>query len=643
MKIPVESYLINKAHYLAIIKRLLLMLLVLFLSRISLYLFNSQLFYGFSLLDMLRALIIGIRFDLSILFMISPLIILGNVIPMKCRTNKAFQSIINSFTLIIVILAVSLNLADAIYYRFTLKRMTFDIFSYLFSMESFWEIAPQFLVDFWYAFLSVIVLAILLVYFFIRLGNSQVENNIWNRSIYLKNAFIFLLSAGFIIIGIRGGLQLKPINIVDASLYAPSRLSPIVLNTPFTIIKSFGQTGLEVIEDFDQENLERIYQPKQSYIPLVNVPQGLDNVVIIILESFSSEHIAYLSLQKSFTPFLDSLFEHSLVFPGIANGKRSIEGIPAILSGLPTLSDESFLYSPYAGNQIEGLAHSLSKYDYQTAFFHGGKNGTMSFDAYASAAGFQSYYGKNEYPSPEDYDGHWGIWDGPYLKYFAEELSEFKTPFLAALFTLSSHHPYQIPEQYKGKFPKGKLEIQQAVAYTDHALQKFFKLAQTKAWYDETLFIITADHTSEGAAPLYQNSLGQFSIPIAFFAPGDTLLRLRSDKKLVQQTDIFPSVIHYLGIEDEFIAFGNSVFEDAYNEFAVNYFNRNLQIMDKDYLLQMEEGHPKALYEYRKDSLLKNNVLNQRNIQDLIKFQKAFRQQYNNRMIHNQLSIRNHE
>ncbi|NPD46207.1 LTA synthase family protein [Lentimicrobium sp. S6] len=619
-----------------------MILLVLVLSRVSLYVFNFQLFSGFTTSDIAWAIFVGLRFDLSVLFMLSALFIIGNTIPMPFRSAKVFQAIIKVPTLIALTLAIFLNLSDAIYYRFTLKRMTFDIFSYLSSMETFWEVAPRFLVDFWYAFLMAIVLLVFLVFSFNGV-RVKVNRNPWSIKTFILQTVIFIVSMGIVIIGIRGGFQLKPINIVDASLHAPARLSPVVLNTPFTIIKSVGQTGLELKSDFTEVELEKNYQPVQSYPPLDSVPEPIKNVVVLILESFSSEHIGYLSHQKSFTPFLDSLFEHSLVFSGIANGKRSIEGIPAILSALPTLSDESFLNSPYAGNQIEGLAHSLNHYNYQTAFFHGGNNGTMSFDAYASAAGFQEYYGKNEYPNPEDYDGHWGIWDEKYLQYFTEELTEFKEPFLAALFTLSSHHPYQIPAEYTGKFPKGKLQIQQAIAYSDFALKQFFTSAKTKDWYQNTLFVITADHTSEGAEAAYQNSLGQFSIPIAFFAPGDTLMTRRSKKKLVQQTDIYPSILHYLGMQDSIIAFGNSIFEGSSRIFAVNYFNGNLQMMDEEYLLQMEDGNPKSLYEYRKDSLLKNNVLNKRDINDLVTFEKAFQQQYNNRMIQNQIRIKNHE
>jgi len=638
MKAAQPTYHSSRGFFNAFLKRLLLISFVLLLSRISLYVLNIQLFAGFSFQEILQALLVGIRFDLSLMAMISAFFILGNTLPFRFRRNRTFQSIINSLTIVLVIIAVIFNMTDAIYYRFTLKRMTFDIFSYLGTINNIGEIAPRFLIDFWYVVVLAILLILLLVSIFSRLKFDS-EKRSDDRGFYIKNSVIFIISAALIIIIMRGGFQLKPINIVDASLHAPAPLSPLVLNTPFTIIKSFGQTGLVLKSDFDEEELIGIYNPIKSYTKLPNLIDSKKNVVILILESFSSEHIGYLSHKKSFTPFLDSLFQHSLVFKGIANGKRSIEGIPAILSALPTLSDESFLNGAYAANQIEGIAASLNKYNYQSSFYHGGKNGTMSFDSYASSAGFTNYYGKDEYPNEEDFDGHWGIWDEPYLQYFGKELSKNKKPFVAALFTLSSHHPYQIPEKYEGEFPKGKLEIQQSIAYTDHSLKLFFESIKDEEWFFNTLFVISSDHTSEGGSAEYQNSLGQFSIPIAFFAPGDSLLQTRSQKTLVQQTDIYPSIMHYLGLEDSFIAFGNSVFEDSSPDFAINFFNQKLQCMDTHYLLQFEEQRLKSIYSYYSDSLLKNNLKNKVDISKLEAYKKAFIQQYNNRMIRNQLKV----
>ena len=625
-----------------VVIRLLAVLFVLSLSRMSLYVFNYRLFSSFSLGEILQAYFYGLRFDLSILFIISSLYILANALPFGFRRNTYYQKAINTISLIVISLAVIFNMIDAVYYRFTLKRMTYDIFHYVAANGGFLDVAPGFILNFWYITLTTVLLVVFLIYLFYRIElNRKVEMMGWR--FYVRQSLLFILSMAIIIIGIRGGFQLKPINIVDASLHAPARLSAVVLNTPFTIVKSYGQTGFQEKDYFSAEELKEIYDPIRVFPIDKNRTENKLNVVVLILESFSSEHIGYLSHQKSFTPFLDSLFEHSLIFAATANGKRSIEGIPAVLSSIPTLTNESFLNGPYAANQIEGLAATLEKHQYHTAFFHGGKNGTMSFDAYAYSSGFQEYYGMNEYPDKADYDGHWGIWDEPYLQYFAHSLDNFPQPFLSTLFTLSSHHPYQVPERYKDMLPDGKLEIQKPIAYTDMALRNFFKTAKDKPWYAHTLFVLTADHTSEGAEAKYQNALGQFSIPIAFFMPSDSLLKYYPKKLPVQQLDIFPSIIDYLGLSDTILCFGSSVFDTTSSAFAINHYNSRIQMLNHNYLMQIQEDRVKALYDYRMDSLLQNNIVGKRDVTEVLNFQRAVIQQYNNRMIRNHLKAGGYE
>jgi len=637
-----ESKNIFKANvYSVLVIRLIILLFFLSFSRFCLYIFNSSIFSTVSFFQLLQAFLYGLRFDLSVLSMLASILIIGNALPLGFRRNPIYQNILNAISLIVFSIAVIFNYIDVVYFRFTLKRITFDIFHYIKANGGFLDVAPGFIIDFWYISVLAVFSITLMVFLFTRIRlNRKIEKTGWR--FYSWSGMLFIISIALTVLGIRGGVQLKPINIVDSGLRVPAQLSPLVLNTPFTIIKSYGQQGFTPKHYFTEKKLKKLFNPVHSYKPINSVPDDIDNVVILILESFSAEHIGYFTHGKSFTPFLDSLFMHSLVFKGIANGKRSIEGIPAVLSSLPTLSDNSFLNGPYAANQIEGLADILNTKYYHTAFFHGGKNGTMSFDAYAYASGFQEYYGLNEYPNKDDYDGHWGIWDEQYLQYFARKLDKFERPFFAALFTLSSHHPYKVPKKYEDNLPEGKLPIQKAIAYADLALKKFFETAQNMDWYQHTLFVITADHTSEGSQVAYQNAYGQFSIPIAFFAPADSLLKTRSSQSPVQQIDIFPSVMQYLGIEDSVLCFGNSIFNNNPHPFAVNHFNHQIQIFDSTYLLQVQSGESKALYQYKLDSLLKDNILKEEIAKNLLILQKAFIQQYNNRMIRNNLkAIRN--
>lgn len=631
-----EKYVIKKNNvHVVLLIRLLIIILILSLSRFALYFFNPGLFSSFSSIEILQAYIVGFRFDLFVLSAFGLVLILGNGLPFPFRKNKNYQGFLNIVSLSAFFLAMVLNFIDSVFYRFTLKRMSYEIIAFLESDGGFIHLIPSFLVDFWFVVLAIILFSLLLLKLFYSVQLIESKEK-WSIQFLVKNVIYFIFYCAFIVLGIRGGTQLIPITIVDASKSVNPQLTPLVLNTPFTILKSYGQKGLNELNYYSEERAIEIFDPIKSYVPFNDVDEKQKNVVLLILESFSSEHIGSLSGKRSFTPFLDSLFEQGLVFKGIANGKRSIEGIPTILSSLPTYTTESFLNGPYAMNQIEGLAKTLSKEGYETAFFHGGRNGTMNFDAYAKSAGFESYFGMDEYPNKEDYDGHWGIWDEEFLIFTENKLNNFKEPFLATVFTLSSHHPYKVPKKYLGKYPNGKHAIQQSIAYTDDALKSFFEAAKKEEWFSNTLFVITADHTSEGVSPMYRNSLGQLSIPIAFYSPNDSLIKTFADRSPVQQADIFPSIVHYLGIENQIISFGNSVFDEQSEAFAIAYYG-NFQVLDSSYFLQFSGEEPIALYSYKKDSLLSVNLIDSVDYSHLLELQRAVNQQYNNRMIQNKL------
>lgn len=263
----------------------------------------------------------------------------------------------------------------------------------------------------------------------------------------------------------------------------------------------------------------------------------------------------------------------------------------------------------------------------------------MGFDAFCRSAGFDAYYGKNEYPNQADFDGHWGIWDEPYLQYIAQTLNSLPKPFMSAVFTLSSHHPYKVPEKYKNKFRKGPLEIQQTIMYSDYALQKFFETASTMPWFNNTIFVITADHTSEAWQPFYKNRVGQYFVPIFFYESGSNK---NGHKEIIaQQTDIMPTILDMLHYPKPFIAFGGSLLRDNEPRFSLSYLNGNYQLIKDMNAWQTDFKISYSLYNFEKDSLLNNNLYSPNNniANENDKLLKAIIQQYNNRLIENKLQI----
>jgi phosphoglycerol transferase MdoB-like AlkP superfamily enzyme len=500
------------------------------------------------------------------------------------------------------------NFADCEYFKFVNKRTTADILPYIFLSDDLVTLMPRFIRDFWYLFIIWFSTLFAIWYFYpnqVKPGKSiQIP---WFKYIYQGVFSILLL--GIFLVGFRG-TRLKPLRIIDAARYTETKNIPLVLNTPFTILKTIGNNRLTEKNYFTENEAISYFNTVKDYSSNKNF--RYQNVVILIMESFSKEYIGALSGDDSYTPFLDSLMT------------------------------SSYISSGYATNNINGLASLLKNKGYHTSFFHGGSNGTMGFDNFAYAAGIDEYYGMNEYGKDKDFDGNWGIFDEEFLQFYASKLNSFKEPFFSSVFTLSSHHPYTIPGKYKGKFRKGPLKILEAVGYSDFSLKRFFETASEMPWFENTLFVITADHTAQAIKPEYITNHGQFRVPIIFFHPADS--SLQGKKNLItQQLDIMPSVLDYLDYNKPFISFGNSVLRPREDHFALTFQNGIYQYLENGYILiyNQNEG-PISLYHFETDPLLENNLLrtSQSTRIEMVKKLQSIIQVYNRRMIKNEMVVK---
>ena len=590
--------------------------------RLLFYLFNTSSFPNPQAINFLG----GIRFDwMTITILFLPYIFLYGVL--KNKSSKVLSVLFQVFSA----LAIIFNFIDFEYFKFTSKRTTADLFSTSGLEKDMGNLLPTFLKGYWY-----IVLLAILTFLVVRWIYKKI-NQLDNPSLNWKQ-HLFFFTTLFIVtfIGFRGGVQYKPLNVLQASQYAKAENIPLVLNTPFTIIKSSYKDGIEIKNYYTKKELEKIYTPVQ-FIDGDSVHQKL-NVVLIIGESFSKEYIGALNDFNGYTPFLDELIKGGLVFPNaFANGKKSIEGLPAILSGIPTLMNTSYISSKYASNNIQSLPSELKKNGYSTNFYHGGENGTMGFNAFTQLAGVDNYIGRNEFPYKGSYDGNWGIFDEPFLQFCIEDMSKKKRPFFSGIFTLSSHHPYTIPEEHKGKFKEGPLPILKSISYADYSLMRFFESAKKTDWFQNTLFIITADHTQQSYHSSYNNSVGMYRVPLIFYAPG--FISPGVNNSIVQQNDIFSSVIDFIGLESQLLNFGQSVFDDKTPRFAINYLNGIYQFFSDEYVLQFDGEQSLALYHINEDPELKNNLIKQQ--QEIkIKLEKQLKaviQQYQQRLVNNQM------
>lgn len=610
------------------------------ICRIIYYIHNYQYFSSLTFGHLLYYLLVGLRFDLSAIILTNAPFVLLSIMPFGSEESIYRRYIIKPIYLIINGFVLLTQLGDTIFFPYVYKRATADIFKFLSLGHDSTDVLPAVLKDFWYMLVIWAVLVYLTYYLYNRVGKIS-PKPAKTKSYYITTTFTsYILTIGLLIIGFRGGLQLKPLSIIDAAEYSPAHDIPLVINTPFSIIKTFDIPPLKQYHFFPDKVLPTIYS---TYHPGSNKPVRKLNVVTIILESFSKEYIGALNnLHETNTPFLDSLISQSLVMDdAYSDGKRSIEGIPAVVAGLPSWMDNPYIISNYNSDNPMSLAKYLAKLGYRSAFFHGGNNGTMGFTSFCKEAGFNYYYGRNEYNNDKDYDGNWGIWDEPFFQYFAKNLDTLHQPFYAAIFSLSSHHPFSIPDKYKNRFvQKGnEMPILKCVRYSDMALKEFFETASHEPWFDSTLFVITADHAGPSVNPYYTNRLGMYEIPIIFYMHHSNL-KGRSNE-VAQHIDILPSILDYIHYPYPYFAFGKSVFDTATQHYAVNYINDCYQLVKDPYCLQIEGKKVTAMYDYEADSMLTHNLLNKmpREKDSLSRILEAIMQTYSRDLIENDLQV----
>ena len=635
-----------------------------FLARIIYLLVNYSYFeQGLSFSHLMEMLGGGLVFDTSAILVTNIPYIVLMLLPWHRKENDTYQQICKWVFIIINGLALAINLCDSVYFRYTMRRTTTTVFSEFSNEGNLGSIFLTETLHHWYLVIAFALLICGVWKLYVKTGLEWKRLRPWP---YALTVFLSLAAfAPFVVAGIRGGFTtaVRPITISNANQYVNRPIeAALVLNTPFSLYRTIGK-AVFVVPDYyqNEQEMEAIYSPvhhpcldslNTQTTPITQSIPTKKNVVVLIVESFGREYIGALNKTlengqyRGYTPYVDSLIAKSVTFSHTyCNGRKSIDGMPSILSSIPMFVEPFFL-TPASMNHVGGIASILAAEGYQTAFFHGAQRGSMGFQAFSRATGFQDYYGREDYDADtrfggdEDFDGMWAIWDEPFLQYYATKMSEMKEPFMTAVFTASSHHPYVIPEKYKAQYPEEGIIIHKCIRYTDMAIGKFFEKASHEPWFNNTIFVLTSDHTNLSDHAFYETDLGGFCSPIIIYEPGNAERQPEIQDKIAQQIDILPTIMGMLHYPKPYFGFGIDVLNTpAEDTWAVNYLNGIYQYVKQGYVLQFDGSQTKAVYALS-DSLMKRNLIGKVPQQPQMERElKAIIQQYMTRMTQDRLTV----
>ncbi|MFQ5607921.1 MAG: LTA synthase family protein, partial [Candidatus Zixiibacteriota bacterium] len=612
-------------------------------ARVVYFLVNLQ-YLSAQPAQVIQALLVGIMFDLALVGLLS----LPSLLPICLGVAEGTKNWPRSVTFWMFFVphaaGLTLNLADAVYFKHVFRRQTAELFTI--PAEVARMIPDQALAS--WPLVALLALLIGTFYWLLRkLWRPRSGSNKGNVSWTWRLTLAATVSA-LALLAVRGGLQDRPLRPGMAFFSENIALGQLALNSLYSALWSYNhragrrlslmppEEALPIAREMVSTNSSSFYDDEFPFMRRDEPPEndrfevdsgaGL-NVVILIFESWNAMLSESISGKPGVTPVFDSLASEGLLFTNFcACGDRSIQAFPAILAGLPDLTGGALLNSTLELNTIRGLGSILSERGYGSLFAMGAPPTAMGFDSYSRAAGFTEQLSARDFPDegPENLDELWGVYDEPFLRFFARSLREKREPYVAAFFSLSAHAPYRVPPSFANERPlaqysasgeapeprsrEGAVTRQlRAQAYSDFALGGFISAARMNPDFERTIFVITADHVGWSGGVWNYSEIQRFQIPLLIYAP--SLVQAGRDSRPASQADILPSVLDILNCGASHASFGGTLFSARKHRFAI--FSRGASfgfINDSLFLLATEDS-ALGLFEYPGDPHLERNLV----------------------------------
>ena len=524
-------------------------------------------FASLSIYQIAQSFILGLRFDLALasILLFLPLLLIN--LPFKWAENKKWVNFWYWVCLPIIIAICLLLAADIAYFAYVKRHITQEL--RLILHDTFFVLQMG---------LNSYKLALLSFAGFGALLFLLWKKVLPNESSYASNLnigkrlSIFILLFFILIIGLRGGTQRKTIHVINAFSTGNPTQGNLILNGAYSALRTFDKKASVSHDFFPQKELRNNASKLGLFKVNKNIPfqkkfthtkTNKLNVVIVLLESWSFKYVDALANNNyGITPNFDKIVNNGLSFTRFYSaGQRSIEGLQAVLTGVPLLIDIPRLGWGLENSKFSRIGSILKQHNYSTLFVQSSRRTSFHIDSISASAGFENYYGMEDmtlelpYANP---DSFWFGWDHETFNKVQSELSNIKQPFINMIFTGSTHSPYgTLPSEFL-KYPHttdSENGFMNTLFYADWALGNFMNKAQQQPWFDNTIFLFTADH----ALGAYHSgtTLDQFHIPFVMYSPKH--IKAGTNNTISSHLDIMPTILDLLKIPDTYSAVGESL------------------------------------------------------------------------------------
>lgn len=533
-----------------------------------LYHFDSSLNIPTS--DWIGIAIRGLWMDMSLIGYILLLVSLFNAFCFWLG-GKAYGNVLKYFTLFLLVIFSFILVADLELYRNWGFRIDTTPLFYL-------KTPGDAMASLNYWVVSLLVILYLLIVFGFQYLFSVVAFQGLGGGENLKwwYAPFFILFAASTIIPIRGGLGIAPMNPGKVYFSSNTFSNHAALNGIWNLLYGASKSGdmykkyPKYINEDEAKQIGELLLRKYTETEFV-VKTPKPNVVIILLESFTSKFIEPLGGMAGVTPNINRYASEGLLFKNIyASGDRSDKGLVAVISGFPAQSTQSIIKFPLKSSKLASLGGVFDSLGYNTTFYYGGDADFANMRTYLYSAKFNKIVTQEDFPRSYR-NSKWGVHDEYMFKHLLVEIDSAKVPFFKFFFTLSSHEPFDIPAKPVLKKNDDESKFLSAVHYTDSCLGWFLDEAKKRSWYENTLFILIADHGHRmpGPSPIYDPV--KFKIPMLWL--GGALDSIGTVNLMGSQTDLAATLLSQIKISSNSFPFSRNLLSPKSFDFAYYAFN----------------------------------------------------------------------
>jgi phosphoglycerol transferase MdoB-like AlkP superfamily enzyme len=413
--------------------------------------------------------------------------------------------------------------------------------------------------------------------------------NIYQQQVSYKvlSAFMIIIITGLLIIPLRGGIQLAPLNQSSVYFSTNNYANHAAINPTWSFFHGVTNKTSSTHNPYNYFQLSKAKLITDSlYSSTVNFDKVLKtsspNIIFIIWESFT-EKATHLSVGgKEVTPHFNKLKKEGIYFSNAyATGDRTDKGLTGILSGYPGINRTSITRTPAKAGKLNVLSQLLKERGYQAPFYYGGEPAFANIKSYLLHAGFDPIIEKNDF-SGKDQNSKWGAHDGVVANKMFSDLQKIKQPFFATWLTLSSHEPFEtpVPDFFKGD--DHTTLLLNSLRYTDGVINDFIENCKHQSWWQNTLVIIIADHGH--ALPETGKKTDNYRIPILWLGGALAETGLTIDK-VISQLDMASTICVQLEIREKYFPFSKNIFDSGFNEWAFFSFNNGFGFLQKNKML----------------------------------------------------------